>query len=143
MTQSASPTPDRFPGLTVLLVEDEAVSRMLTVALLKALGVATVIEVTNAPAALERLRAGPPVDIVLTDIHMPFMSGLSMLDTVRAGAQGIDPNLPVVILTAISDKGIVEKACQRGIDGYLVKPPSVAALAQAIRKVLDAGSKAA
>ncbi|MFW6053599.1 MAG: response regulator, partial [Persicimonas sp.] len=60
-----------------------------------------------------------PVDMVVTDVQMPRMDGLEMLQRIRASEAFAD--LPVVILTTLGDPEDKERAMDLGADGYLVK----------------------
>jgi two-component system NtrC family response regulator len=101
---------------TILVVDDE--SNYLTV--MEALLSATGYEVLTAPGALEALKiAGvSDLDLVLTDMKMPRMSGIQLLDELRR----LYPDLPVIIMTAY---GTVEKAVtamKKGAFDYILKP---------------------
>lgn len=68
--------------------------------------------------ALERLAADPAVDIVLTDLNMPRMDGLTLLD--RVGA--LDRLLKVVVVSAYGDMGNIRAAMNRGAFDFINKP---------------------
>lgn len=59
-----------------------------------------------------------PIDLVITDIHMPQMDGLSMAKKMKEKK----PNLPIIITSAYSDKDYKQQAKAIGIDHYMVKP---------------------
>jgi len=101
---------------TILVVDDE--SNYLTVmeALLGEAG----YEVLTAPSAIEavKIAAASDLDLVLTDMKMPKMSGIELLDQL----QRLYPDLPVIIMTAF---GTVEKAVtamKKGAFDYILKP---------------------
>lgn len=60
------------------------------------------------------------VDLVLLDIQMPGMDGLKTMELIRRREDW--KNIPVIFLTATSDKGTVIKASQLGVAGYIKKP---------------------
>ncbi len=60
------------------------------------------------------------VDLVLLDIQMPGMDGLRTMELIRKREDW--KNIPVIFLTATSDKGTVIKASQLGVAGYIKKP---------------------
>jgi len=84
-------------GLTILLVDDEALVRQATLALLHDLG-HQVVEADNGAAALDHLRLHP-VDILITDYLMPGMSGLELAREARKSV----PDLPVLMITGFAD----------------------------------------
>lgn len=80
----------------------------------------------SANAALARLAVedGPPPDLVLSDINMPEMSGLELLQIIKQRY----PHLRVVMVTAYSDEKNVAEALAAGSDQYLTKPINFAEL---------------
>ncbi len=103
-------------GCTVLVAEDEALIRMDLVELLKEEGYQVVDAVSDGQAAVDRVRELRP-DVVLLDIAMPRRDGLSAAEEIIA-----DGLAPVVMLTAFSQRDMVERAAQAGVMAYLVKP---------------------
>jgi phosphoserine phosphatase RsbU/P len=69
-------------------------------------------------AALERVRADPTVDLVFTDIHMPGLDGLELIDRLHADY----PLLPAVIVSAYGDLANIRSAMNRGAFDFLTKP---------------------
>lgn len=82
-TQGANPgaVPDNG-GKTILLVEDDEVVRMLTLEVLSELDY-QVLEAEDAPQALAILRSDQPLDLLMTDIGLPSMSGRELMDIAR------------------------------------------------------------
>ena len=74
--------------------------------------------------ALQSIEAHPHVDMVVSDINMPGMSGLEMLPKVRAER----PDVPVIMITAYGDAETRRKAIERGAVGLLTKPLDFALL---------------
>ncbi len=123
--------------LTFLVVDDQDYVRSLIVQLLKRLGAGRVLEEPDGAAALERLKAVTP-DFVLCDVKMDPVDGLEFLRQVRNGGKGVgNPRLPIVFLTSDSDRATVMTAIQNDVDGYLVKPVSLADLKAKINSVLN------
>ena len=101
---------------TILVVDDEVNYLTVMEALLGDAG----YEVLTAPSALEALKiaGASDLDLILTDMKMPKMSGIELLDEVRR----LYPDLPVIIMTAY---GTVEKAVtamRKGAFDYILKP---------------------
>lgn len=114
--------------LAILAVDDDALVRMGTVAMLEDLGHA-VLEAGSGGDALAILRAGEPVDLVVTDQMMPGMTGLELAEAIRAER----PGLPVILATGYSE---IPKDALARLGGMLAKPFSQGQLATAIDGVL-------
>jgi len=120
-----------MPDPLILVVDDEAAQRDILGGLLRKQGYA-VREVPSGAAALAVLRA-EPVDLILTDVKMPAMSGLELLREARA----LNPELPVVVLTAYGNVADAVVAMRDGAVDYLTKPVDIDAVLHRVRKVLE------
>jgi CheY-like chemotaxis protein len=119
-TVEAAPVGDAHP-LEVLVVDDNIVSQRLAVRLLEKQGHQAVCA-GNGLQALDVLRIRR-FDMVLTNIQMPEMDGLELLERIRSGAvPGLNPHIPVVAVTAHALKGDRERFLAAGMDGYIAKP---------------------
>lgn len=118
---------------TVLVVEDEpAVALALTDALTKE-GF-TVVGAKDGQEGLAQAIAQHP-DIVVTDLKMPVMTGLEMIEKLRADEWG--KNVKVIILSNMSDLETLQSAMERGAFHYMVKgDSSMADIVAAVRKHL-------
>ncbi len=112
-----------MPSLRVLLVDDDPLVLASTSAMLEDLG-HVVSEVDSAQRALEVLRAGKPVDIVITDQMMPGMTGLELASEI----DGLRPGLPMLLASGFAELSEVEAVRLP----RLSKPFSQATLAHAI-----------
>lgn len=101
----------------ILLVDDEPESIKLISRMLAGFG--QVCFATSALEALERIRADAP-DLVITDIHMPGMSGLEMCDLIRSAPEL--RHLPVMVITALGLGEVELAALQRGAADFVTKP---------------------
>ena len=72
----------------------------------------------NGIEALERLTAHPDVDIVISDINMPEMDGLTLLEQIRK----VDPNIRAIIVSAYGDMKNIRTAMRRGAVDFITKP---------------------
>jgi signal transduction histidine kinase/CheY-like chemotaxis protein len=119
----------------VLLVEDNAVNRMIGAEMLKSFGV-DVVEVEDgvqALAQLERLR----VDLVLMDIQMPVLDGYAATRQIRAREAALRlPRVPIVALTANAFDDDAAQALAAGMDAHLAKPYSRIQLLELVRRWL-------
>ncbi len=110
----------------VLIAEDEALIRLDLKEMLEEEGYAVVAEVGDGQQAVDQANALQP-DLVILDIQMPVLDGLSAAAQI-AGARVA----PVIVLTAFSQRELVERASNAGAMAYLVKPFSKNDLVPAI-----------
>jgi signal transduction histidine kinase len=95
---ASSHTPSQELAQRVLLVDDDPLILLSTAALLEDLG-HTVIQASSGAAALETLRAGETVDVVITDQAMPAMLGTELVRRIRESW----PQLPIILATGYAD----------------------------------------
>ena len=111
----------RGAGRRILLVDDIAVTRQISSAMLARIG-AEVETATNGHEALEVLRTHE-FALVLMDLRMPVMGGLEASRLIRAGeAGGERSDVPIVALTAHSAAGDADRSLLAGMDAHLTKP---------------------
>lgn len=103
-------------AVRVLVAEDEALIRLDLVEMLAELEYDVVGQVGDGQAAVDQTRALRP-DVVLLDVAMPQRDGLSAAEEICG--EGL---AAVVLLTAFSQRDVVERATAAGVTGYLVKP---------------------
>ena len=72
----------------------------------------------NGVQALEVLTEHPDIDIVISDINMPEMDGLTLLEQIRK----VDPNIRAIIVSAYGDMGNIRTAMRRGAVDFITKP---------------------
>ncbi|MBI5006107.1 MAG: EAL domain-containing protein [Nitrosomonadales bacterium] len=108
-------------ALKVLVVEDDDFTRKLTVQVLHDLGYSNVVDVDSAMKAVELLNAHT-FDLVITDVNMPGMNGLQLIQKIRAGKTRAKPETRIVVLTSFSQTEILGSALALDINGFLVKP---------------------
>lgn len=111
--------------LLILIADDESIIRLGLRGMLHEMG-HQVIMAANGREALEQARRHNP-DLVILDIKMPLTDGLQA----AAALQRARP-VPVLLLTAFSERDLIEKATDLPIQGYLVKPVRPEELAAAI-----------
>lgn len=120
---------------TLLYVEDEQNLRFEMTAFLE-LHMGLVIACANGREALDSL-ADNEIDLVLTDIRMPEMDGLTLTETLHESS----PELPVVLYTAFSDVPTLLRGIELGVAGFVPKPTDagklIATLAKAAAPVLQ------
>lgn len=102
----------------ILVVDDEERNRRVLTAMLEVEGY-VVLEATDGERALELARQNPP-DIVLLDIMMPGMDGYQVAGALKADAA--TRSVPIVMVTALHDRGSLVKALEAGAEEYVSKP---------------------
>ena len=135
--------------LQVLVVEDHPVNRMILEAWMGSSG-HTCAAAENGQIAVE-MASLQQYDLIVMDVNMPVMDGLSATRAIRAGA-GINAETPIVVLSASARHEDHEAGLEAGADAYLNKPIDFAALAvvmnrvgagrESVRALLDEGQKA-
>jgi DNA-binding response OmpR family regulator len=118
-----------FSGCPILVVDDEPTVRSVVSAYLSRDGF-EVSEVGDGAAALEHMRR-EPTDLIVLDVMLPQVDGLSVLSAVRQ--QG---DTPVILLTALGEESDRVLGLELGADDYVVKPFSPRELAARVRSVL-------
>jgi signal transduction histidine kinase/DNA-binding response OmpR family regulator len=106
----------------VLLVEDNAINRMLAVRLLEKKGYSVVVAV-NGLEAIQK-SAAEDFEVILMDIQMPEMDGLQATAAIRDRELGTGKHAAIVAMTAHAMQGDRERCIEGGMDGYVSKPIS-------------------
>lgn len=119
-------TESRSP-IRIVVAEDETIIRLDIVETLTAQGYVVVGQADNGQRAIELVEELKP-DLVLMDISMPVMDGLSATRYISERSLA-----PVVILTAFSQRDLIDQATQAGAMSYIVKPFSETDLVPAIQ----------
>ena len=115
----------------VLVVDDERKMRRVLQILIEQMGLESVA-VDSAEAALSHFD-GEKIDLVLTDLRLPGLSGVELLGRIRA----FDADVPVIVLTAHGTIATAVEAMKQGAFDYVLKPFDVQAVEQIIRNALD------
>ena len=125
-----------FQHMTVLVVDDESMMRLLLKGLLQQIGFVKIIEAEDGADALGRLESANTIDIIICDLEMPIIDGLEFVSMLRSSKRALNPKVPVVIVTGHSEQGKVHEAVRLGISGFLVKPVSHTSLETQINRAL-------
>jgi len=105
---------------TIVLAEDSPPNRKILTHLLEKMGF-KVIPCENGQEALKNLTSGEhDVKLVMSDIMMPTMDGLELLRQIRADEK--IKSIPVILITAVSEKDYIDRARSLGVSGYILKP---------------------
>jgi diguanylate cyclase (GGDEF)-like protein len=124
---------DDLSGLRVLLVEDDATSRIVTEGILaRLLGCPVHSAVNGEEALVVALEVMP--QIVVTDWVMPVMDGVEFCRALRATEWG--QSMYVIMLTAVDEEKAIVDAFEAGVDDYVTKPVNIPALRARTRAAL-------
>jgi CheY-like chemotaxis protein len=126
----------RFDKLRFLIVDDSPHMRKILVTVLDAFGCRHIVEASDGHSALQAIRENMP-DIVIVDLAMPGMDGLQLTREIRIGQDTPSPYLPIIMLTGHTDIDTVKAARDAGINEFLAKPISPAALLKRIQAVIE------
>lgn len=120
-------------NLRFLIVDDFSTMRRIVRSLLKEVGFLDADESEDGQSALKKLSSGQ-FDIVITDINMPNMNGMELLEAMQADEKL--KAIPVIMITAEARREDVLRAAQAGAAAYIVKPFSKGTLEDKISKIL-------
>ena len=120
------PTSAGIGGLRIVVAEDEALIRLDLAEMLAELGYDVVGQASDGEQAVALVQEHRP-DVVIMDVKMPVLDGISAAEQI-----GKERIAPVIMLTAFSQKELVERARDAGVMAYIVKPFTQADLAPAV-----------
>jgi CheY-like chemotaxis protein/anti-sigma regulatory factor (Ser/Thr protein kinase) len=117
---------------TILLVEDSATQRRLVNYLLEESGDWNIVQAADGQAALEQMGRTLP-DVVLTDLYMPRLDGLGLVEEIRVRF----PQVPVVLMTGQGNEQVAVDALKAGAADYVPKRILSASLNSVLERVLE------
>jgi two-component system chemotaxis response regulator CheY len=118
--------------MKIMVVDDCKTTRKLLGHYLKSRGY-QVVFAENGLDALEKLGTDS-VNMIMTDLNMPYMDGLELIKTLRSDSTWSD--IPVLMVTTENDGMEKERAIELGANGYIVKPVSGEVIAHNIKLIL-------
>jgi two-component system chemotaxis response regulator CheY len=119
----------------VLIVDDsKTIRQQVSFTLTK--GGFGVVEAEDGKDGLEKLSANADVSMIISDVNMPNMNGLEMVEAIKSG--GKHPTLPIVMLTTEGSAELIERAKAAGAKGWLVKPFKPEQLIAVVQKLTGA-----
>ncbi|EJR4269758.1 response regulator, partial [Vibrio vulnificus] len=127
-----------FDGQTLLLVEDNEVNQEVAIGLLNGTNL-NIITADNGKLAIEALEHHP-IDLVLMDMQMPVMDGITATKAIRERAEWA--TLPIVAMTANAMQSDVERCHEAGMNDHVAKPINVHNLYQVLSQYLSASNAA-
>lgn len=134
---SSRPDTPNFNQLRILLAEDNELNQKVAMGYLKTTH-AKVTIAENGEEAIKILKQDPSFDLILMDIQMPFVDGLSATQIIR-GELGL--KTPIIAMTAHAMAGDVEKSLAAGMNAHVVKPIEPESLFNTMQELLGLESK--
>ncbi|NPA72747.1 MAG: response regulator [Gammaproteobacteria bacterium] len=120
--------------MKILVVDDFSTMRRIVINLLKELGFNNTAEADDGETAWPMLQSGG-YDFVVSDWNMPNMTGLDLLEKIRADK---DLNcLPFLLITAEAKRNQILGMAEAGVDGYIVKPFSASTLYEQMYQIIE------
>ena len=115
----------------ILVVEDNDMNMQLVEFLLEEGGY-DIVKASSGEEALSLTREGAAPDLILMDIHLPGMDGLSVVRAMKADTR--TARIPILALTAHAMRGDRDRFLEAGCDGYISKPIDVKTFLSAIEQ---------
>ncbi len=119
-----------FKTINALYVEDEDQIKDIVSSLFMNLFASFIVASDGKEGLEQYMKHKNNIDLIITDINMPKMSGLEMSEEIRK----VDNNIPIIITTAHNDKDFLHKAIQIGISDFVTKPMNMEVLLNSIKK---------
>jgi len=126
---------DRYKCKRAVIVEDAPQMRTLIKVVLAQFSVGEIVEAEDGTEAMVALKAGG-ADIIIMDWMMPGMDGIECTRRIRAGQEGIDPDIPIILATGVQGDSAEATALAAGANHFIRKPFSIKTLNAAFVKVL-------
>ncbi len=123
-------------SVSALVLDDNAHMRGLLRVILAGFGVRRVEEAADVAEAIG-IMAGGELDIAFVDFKLGGMDGLDFCRRIRNGPDSPDVYLPIIMVTAYSERGRVIDAINAGIDEFLVKPVRAVDVANRVNAVIE------
>ncbi len=123
-------------SVSALILDDNAHMRGIMRAILISFGVRHVEEASDAVEAFELL-ATNQIDVAFVDFRLAGLDGLEFCRLVRNGADSPNPYMPIVMITAYSERSRVMDAVNAGVDEFLVKPVRAIDVASRLNAVVE------
>ncbi len=124
-----------FEELKFVVVDDNAHMRAILLAILRAFGSREIYEAEDGASGLDAVESYSP-DILVSDIKMPIFDGIELTQMIRNPDGCKHPFLPIIIVSAYSEKKHVIAARNAGATEFLAKPVSATALFHRIQNVI-------
>ena len=122
---------------TFLIVEDQRMTRIQMVNMMKVMGISAVLTASNGQEAIETMAGPSDIACVIADIEMPVMHGIEMLKRIRVGYEGVARNVPVIMTTGHSERDTLGVAMALDVSAFLLKPVKMEPLRDRILRAIS------
>ena len=112
---------DSFDRKRILLVDDDPFILGVLEKLLGLLGLEAIVQANDGEQALELLTE-QAADLLITDVQMPNMDGLSLLKRIRSGQSSAAASLPCIVVSSLDDEATLATALALDVNGFVQKP---------------------
>ena len=114
---------NRLKNLTVLLIDDSGVARKIAKRVLEEIGITRILEAEDGASAITTLkeRSGE-IGLILVDREMPVIDGLEFTEMVRNSQSGNYANMPIIMISALSEEEQIIEAREAGVTSFVAKP---------------------
>ncbi len=119
--------------MTLLYIEDDTQARDAATSLFSELFNDVIVGVDGKDGARLYAAHHANIDLVITDITMPHMNGIELIHSIRH----INPDVAIIVLSAHNEANYLAQTIEAGVDGYLLKPLSIAPMISTLGKVLE------
>lgn len=119
-------------NIKIMVVDDSPLMRNFAKSSLGALRLKNVTEADNGVGALNLLKK-EPFGLILSDLHMPNMDGLELLQAVRSDAAL--RHIPFIIMTLDGKRDVLLEAVKKGLNDFLMKPVTTGDLEKKLKKI--------
>lgn len=113
-----------FGQIKALVIEDDRMSRDLVVSILESVGLTRIYKASDGSQAFTRMQDDTP-DLIVSDVMMEPMDGIAFTKRLRTHRDSPNPHIPVILLTAHTDRTTVLEARDAGVNAFVAKPVSI------------------
>jgi CheY-like chemotaxis protein len=131
-TNNSGEAPGASASRTFLVVDDSPIDALIAGKLLAQFGTVNVVYAENGVQALEVIDQSKP-DLILTDLQMPEMDGLQLVESIRR----LHPSVPTILMTAHGSEDIALRALRRGAASYVPKRMLSSELLETVRQIVE------
>ena len=125
------------PTVFKVLLVDDAISIRLHVRKILAKSNVSLLEAANGLEALQQCQANRDINLIVCDVNMPGMDGLSFLEELQKTWPANHPKPIVVMLTTENHPDIVKRGESLGVSGWMTKPPPEQALMKLVERLKE------
>jgi two-component system, chemotaxis family, chemotaxis protein CheY len=123
-------------NLRILIVSDHQPMHHILRGILREWGINNVGDASNGQEALDTLR-NFDADVLISGYKVSPIDGLELTKTIRSGEAGVDPHLPIILITAYTEIGIIFQARDAGVNEFLAKPITAKLVYSRIQSIIE------